>query len=89
MNSQTVTTTVIEEVVNLTPEMLAKRWHIKHIGTLANWRCKGKGPKFIPGRPVKYPLEEVEKYEREHMVASTEDVKSSKIISSNRRSRKR
>lgn len=56
---------------SLTPSMLAKRFNLKSKGTLANWRVIGKGPKFIPGRPIRYPLREVEKWEAGQLSGST------------------
>lgn len=43
----------------LTPEQLAERLTIP-IGTLANWRCAGRGPRFtkLEGR-VRYLLDDV------------------------------
>lgn len=55
---------------HLTTQQLAERLHRK-VQTLANWRVKGGGPRFIPGRPVLYPLVEVEAWERENTVSST------------------
>lgn len=51
--------------VFLTPEQLSVRWNFRpSVNTLANWRCQGKGPKYVNIAGVKYPLSEVEKYER-------------------------
>lgn len=53
--------------VNLTPEQLAARLHLKP-QTLANWRCIGLGPRFIKfGKKVLYPIDEVEKWERANL----------------------
>lgn len=56
---------------NLTPSEVADRLRTSP-GTLANWRFRGFGPKYIKlGRRVLYPLAEVERFERERLVAST------------------
>ena len=55
---------------HLTPPQLAERLHRKP-QTLANWRVQGDGPRFIPGRPVLYPLAEVEAWERANTVSNT------------------
>jgi len=57
-------------VTHLTVKELAARLRRKE-QTLANWRVSGVGPKFIPGRPVLYPLVEVEAWERANVVRST------------------
>lgn len=54
---------------HLTAKELAERLHRKP-QTLANWRVSGDGPGFIPGRPVLYPLAEVEAWERANVVQS-------------------
>lgn len=54
----------------LTTKELAERRHMTE-GALANWRVKGKGPKFQAGRPVLYSLEEVLKWEASLTVSST------------------
>ncbi len=59
-----------EMTTHLTTKQLAERLHRKP-QTLANWRVLGAGPKFIPGRPVLYPLAEVEAWERENVVGNT------------------
>jgi hypothetical protein len=55
---------------HLTAEQLAARLH-RQTKTLANWRVSGEGPRFIPGRPVLYPIVEVERWEAEKLVSST------------------
>lgn len=55
---------------HLTTKQLAERLH-RQPQTLANWRVAGGGPSFIPGRPVLYPIVEVEKWEAAQLVAST------------------
>ena len=53
--------------VYLTPEELADRWkHRVSVGTLRNWRIKGRrhGPTFIKvGRAILYELRAVEEFE--------------------------
>ncbi|WP_331297222.1 hypothetical protein [Methylobacterium hispanicum] len=40
--------------------------------TLANWRVKGKGPRFVKvGGRVRYPIADVEKWEEKRRAAST------------------
>jgi len=53
----------------LTAAELAKRWRGKITeGTLANWRAQGKGPRFVKmGGVILYPLDQVEKYEKESL----------------------
>jgi hypothetical protein len=44
----------------LTPDMVEERFHIKK-GTLANWRCQGRGPLYLKlGRKVLYRLSDLE-----------------------------
>lgn len=46
---------------------LSKRWSMSE-GTLANWRVKGLGPKFVKiGRRVIYRLKDIENYERKNL----------------------
>lgn len=49
----------------LTPQELCSRWKNKiSVGTLRNWRAKGKGPRATKiGGSVFYMLNEVESYE--------------------------
>lgn len=55
----------------LTPATLAKRWELSP-RTLERWRMDGHGPYFMKlGGQVRYPLDEVENFEREHMQVST------------------
>lgn len=56
-----------EKNVILTPAELAKRWGMA-VGTLANWRNKGKGPEYIKvgsgnNSKVRYSLAVIEAYE--------------------------
>lgn len=52
--------------MHLTPIELAARLH-RSISCLAHWRVDGKGPAYIPGRPILYPVSEVEKWEANHL----------------------
>lgn len=55
----------------LTQEELAKRWGMNP-GSLAIWRIKGKGPKFVKiGRKIFYTEEEIEAFEQKNMKRST------------------
>jgi len=55
----------------LTPQALISRWSINN-RTLVNWRCEGRGPKYIKlGRRIRYRLEDVEAYEKQHLRQST------------------
>jgi len=50
----------------LTPREVAAKLRV-HPGTLANWRCYGRGPKFTkltgtPGAPVRYSEADVNAY---------------------------
>lgn len=59
----------------LTPAEMAERYAGKiTVGTLANWRSQGVGPKFskIGGR-ILYPLAAVEEWEAGRTVTSTAD----------------
>lgn len=55
-------------LANLTPQQVVERWDgAITVGTLANWRAKGKGPTFIKfGVWVRYPIVELEKWEAEN-----------------------
>lgn len=49
--------------MNLLPKEAAARMRMS-VGTLANWRTSGEGPRFIKfGRRVLYPLHEIEAFE--------------------------
>lgn len=53
--------------LNLTPDQAAARLHVSR-ATLANWRVKGEGPRFLKfGRKVLYPVAELEAFERAHL----------------------
>ncbi len=56
----------IGEKEYLTPDELVARWSGRITeGTLSNWRSQNKGPKHVILGGVLYPLEEVERHERE------------------------
>lgn len=56
---------------HLTPAQTAQHLGLKHPGTLANWRMKGKGPRWVKhGRNVLYPVAEIEAYKHAHFVPS-------------------
>jgi len=56
------------EATYLTPAQLVARWNnAVTTGTLSNWRSQGRGPKFVKfGRNVRYPLDGVIAYEKQH-----------------------
>lgn len=57
--------------MNLTPKEAAERLRL-NINTLANWRVRGDGPRFIKmGRKVLYPLAEVEAFEQRQLRSNT------------------
>lgn len=56
---------------HLTPVQLAARFQV-HPGTLANWRVRGDGPKFIKiGKRVAYRLADVTAWEEKQTRANT------------------
>ncbi len=57
----------------LSPEQLSDRWgNAVGVPTLANWRVKGKGPRFVKvGGRVRYPIVDVEQWEEKRRAAST------------------
>lgn len=49
---------------HLTPRELAERWSMS-VDTLNNWRCAGKGPKYLKkGYMILYPLTQVRRFEK-------------------------
>ena len=47
------------------------------VRTLANWRSAGTGPKFTKlGGAVRYPIEEIVKWEQHRTVSSTSEYRS-------------
>jgi len=67
-------TTPIDETYqerHLTPPELAARLQL-HVVTLATWRMKGLGPKFVKtGGRVRYPLVQVEAWEQSRLRQNT------------------
>lgn len=60
-------------VTHLTPEEAAARLRCSK-GTLANWRVKGGGPRFLKiGRKVLYAVKELEAWESKLQKSSTCD----------------
>lgn len=60
------------QTLNLTPAEAAERLRIPE-KTLANWRNKRVGPPFRKfGRRVLYPLDQLEKWERDQTVKTRE-----------------
>lgn len=59
--------------VYLTPKELSERYKGRiSVGTLANWRARGFGPKFVKvGDRVLYALDAVEKWEAQNEKEST------------------
>lgn len=54
----------------LTPAALSNRWQVAE-KTLCNWRVAGDGPIHLRiGGRIRYPLEEVEKYEKKLIQAA-------------------
>ena len=54
----------------LTPKEVSALLEV-NIRTLANWRCKGKGPGYIKiGSLVRYPASYVKKYIERHLLPS-------------------
>ena len=52
---------------------LADRWNISH-RTLERWRWIGQGPTYLKiGGRVVYRLEDIERYEAEHLRGETTD----------------
>jgi hypothetical protein len=57
------------EQAYFSPEKLAKRWDLPSTEALRTWRNEGRGPGWVKmGRLVRYPLAEVERFEREAAV---------------------
>lgn len=57
--------------MNLLPIEAAERLRVS-VGTLANWRVAGEGPKFIKfGRKVLYPVRELELFEQRCLRSNT------------------
>lgn len=61
--------------LNLFPKEAAARLRVS-VGTLANWRYKGGGPKFLKfGSRVLYPLPEIEAFEKASLRSNTTGVR--------------
>lgn len=59
--------------MHLTTHETASRLRVR-VTTLANWRVRGDGPRFIKmGRKVLYPMVEIEAFEQRQLRASTSD----------------
>jgi helix-turn-helix protein len=43
------------------------------VGTLANWRVQGKGPRFLAGRPVLYRASDLAEYIKGRVRQSTSE----------------
>ena len=55
----------------LSPKATATRLHLA-VGTLANWRVQGIGPRFVKfGKKVLYPRAEVVAYEQRQIRSAT------------------
>lgn len=44
------------------------------VGTLANWRVQGKGPRYVKGRPVLYRSSDIAEYINSRVRQSTSEV---------------
>ncbi len=63
-----------DEQLWFTRDELAQRWRMP-AKTLAEWASKGIGPRYAKfGRHVRYPLDEVLKWEAEQMIGPTGNV---------------
>lgn len=57
--------------MNLLPKEAADRLRVS-VGTLANWRVQGAGPRFAKfGRRVVYPEREIEAFEESSLRSNT------------------
>lgn len=60
---------------HLTSNELAERLRV-HVQTTKRWRVQGVGPKYLKfGKSVVYPIQEVEAWERQHLIQSTAEAK--------------
>jgi hypothetical protein len=63
-----------KRVMNLLPREAAERLRVS-VGTLANWRTAGEGPKFLKfGRRVLYPVPELDAFEQKCLRSNTTGV---------------
>ena len=52
---------------HLTPRQTADALCLKSTGTLSNWRCQGRGPRYVVhGRNILYSIAAVDEYKRAH-----------------------
>lgn len=59
------------EGLNLNTRETAARLHVS-LGTLANWRTTGSGPRYIKwGKIILYPVRELDAFEAKHLHTST------------------
>jgi hypothetical protein len=57
--------------VSLTPHETAERLKVT-TGTLANWRVRGNGPRYMKyGNKIYYPVSEIDDFERRMLRGST------------------
>lgn len=64
----------MDTMIYMTPQELARRLRLS-TGTLANWRARGEGPKFMKiGKKVLYPVDEVSAYEQQALRQNTASV---------------
>jgi len=64
-----------ERPMNLLPKEAADRLRVS-VGTLANWRVSGEGPRFVKfGRRVLYPVPELEAFEKASLRSNTTGVR--------------
>ena len=55
------------EPTHLTPRQTADTLCLKSTGTLSNWRCQGRGPRYVVhGRNILYSIAAVDEYKRAH-----------------------
>ncbi len=63
----------------LTREELASRWQVSHM-TLHRWRNEGKILALKMGRGVRFPLSEVERFEREARVSHSPTLEAATVL---------
>jgi len=57
----------MSQVVHLLPREVAERLRLS-VGTLANFRCTGEGPRYVKlGRKILYLLDELQAWERSRL----------------------
>ena len=58
----------------LTPKRVSEVFDIA-IGTLANWRCQGRGPEYVKlGRKILYPIDSLDRWSRSCLVRTVESL---------------